>query len=1184
VPLPERDETIETIEYSDGFGRLLQARAQAEHVIFGDPAFGGAVLPIAQKDGDGTRQDVTGTKNSDPLRPNVVVSGWQVYDNKGRVVEKYEPLFAEGWIYQWVADATRGQHATMLYDPRGQVIRTINPDGSEQRVIYGVPDDPGSPERFAPTPWEAYTYDANDNAGRTHGNEAWGYRQHWNTPSSIVIDALGRTVEAVARNRAAGDPLPPIEEHRTTSTYDIRGNLLTVTDQLGRVAFEHVYDLANRPLRIKSIDAGVRRTVLDAAGNVIEVRDKKGALVLRAYDRLNRPTYLWACNEENESLTLRERIVYGDESALALSPQQNLRGRVYQHNDEAGQLTFEAYDFKGNLLRKTRQVIDPAAVLSVFESPPPNWDIAPFRVDWNKALVLGASYTTTTSYDALNRVKAAEYPRDVELTAPEERRVLRPRYNRAGALEQVQIERVSAGQVLNTDVFVERIAYNAKGQRVLIAYGNRIMTRYAYDPDTFRLVRMRTERYAAPTGLTYQPDGKLLQDIAYTYDLAGNILGIADVTPGCGLPADPDRLARAFTYDPLYRLLSATGRETDILPPPGRDPADAWEGHPHLTDMTKARGYTQSYTYDPAGNVTQIKHIAPGNTFNRDFALQTSTGATVPDNNRLSVVTIRGDDFRYTYDDNGNLTQENSDRHFEWDHADRMRVFRTQTAGAEPSVHAHYVYDASGQRVMKLARNQAGPVEVTVYIDGNFEHHLELNQASYAVERENNTLHVMDNQSCIALLRMGAAFPGDSTPNVKYHLSDHLGSSNVVIGGATVADNDLINREEYYPYGETSFGSFARKRYRFTGKERDEESGLYYHGARYYAPWLARWASCDPAGMVDGTNLYRYTMSNPISLADSTGMAAGNEGTPLQEPLPGGTPLTPNEAGQSVLIGHEASPVGGVTDIELHSCDCAAEVPLTNGTPLFTPERIAYWSGVLYGTAQAVAFGGFLLPSPARDNKDFELGRGIGLQATGTTLMITGLIGTIGGGGVSGTGAGAIVGVPVAGVSAAYALQGAAAAEVGASVEARALAMMATTGRDSRSSEKDDDDESDRPEPQKTKKNATERPLLKPGTKEWDAAVKNLRSANDGRPRNYRVSTLDDARRLLQESRGYLPGYGKYGQSAPDLYRKGYELHLSEAYPGSRAPMNNLPHIKWKDWDNNAYGHIYYDVYRFIGY
>ena len=118
-------------------------------------------------------------------------------------------------------------------------------------------------------------------------------QHHWNTPASIVVDALGRTVEAVERNRRDPPSRRPTSCHRRVpyaSTYDIRGNLLTVTDALGRACFAHVYDLANRRLRTESIDAGLRRTVLDAAGDVIEGRDSKGALVLHAYDQLNRPT------------------------------------------------------------------------------------------------------------------------------------------------------------------------------------------------------------------------------------------------------------------------------------------------------------------------------------------------------------------------------------------------------------------------------------------------------------------------------------------------------------------------------------------------------------------------------------------------------------------------------------------------------------------------------------------------------------------------------------------------------------------------------------------------------------------------------------------------------------------------------------------------------------------------------
>src|SRR5262249_27229813 len=155
--------------------------------------------------------------------------------------------------------------------------------------------------------------------------------------------------------------------------------------------------------------------------------------------------------------------------------------------------------------------------------------------------------------------------------------------------------------------------------------------------------------------------------------------------------------------------------------------------------------------------------------------------------------------------------------------------------------------------------------EVTVYIDGIFEQQYVVQGG---VTLENNTLHVMDNQVRIVSVRVGDPFLDDTTPAVKYHLGDHLSSSNLVIDKA----GNWINREEYTPYGETSFGSFSRKRYRFTGKERDEESGLNYHGARYCAPWLARWTNCDPLGMTDGFSLYTFVRGNPLKLVDKNGL------------------------------------------------------------------------------------------------------------------------------------------------------------------------------------------------------------------------------------------------------------------------------------------------------------------------
>jgi YD repeat-containing protein len=502
VPFPQRNETIETREYSDGFGRLLQTRAQGEEVRFGDAVFGGGekVLPAKQADGPGG--DVVGVSNANPANPNVVVSGWQVYDNKGKVVEKYEPFFSAGWDYAAPTDDQKGQKATMFYDPRGQVIRTINPDGSEQRVIHGVPGTITVPDleklgrdEFEPTPWETYTYDANDLAplsqsatGASLANAA--PTSHHFTPASIEIDALGRAVKAIERN----GPAPSTDWHITRSTYDIQGNVLTITDALGREAFKHVYDLAKHPLRIESIDAGIRRTVLDAAGNVVERRDSKGALVLHAYDKVNRPILLWARDGANQPLTLREKRVYGDDPNLRLSSHEiaegNLLGKLYQHYDEAGLLTFAAfdlgdnltaaYDFKDNLLEKKREVIADSAILSALNSGTGSANT--FVVNWDSPPALEGKYETSTTYDALNRIKSMQYPKDVDGN----RKTLTPTYNRAGVLESVK---------LDGETYVARIAYNAKGQRTLIAYGNGVMTRYAYDEHTFRLVRLRTEHY-----------------------------------------------------------------------------------------------------------------------------------------------------------------------------------------------------------------------------------------------------------------------------------------------------------------------------------------------------------------------------------------------------------------------------------------------------------------------------------------------------------------------------------------------------------------------------------------------------------------------------------------------------------------------------------------------------------------
>lgn len=225
----------------------------------------------------------------------------------------------------------------------------------------------------------------------------------------------------------------------------------------------------------------------------------------------------------------------------------------------------------------------------------------------------------------------------------------------------------------------------------------------------------------------------------------------------------------------------------------------------------------------------------------------------------------------YRHDGSGNVVQENAHRRFTWNHSDRMTSFHTQLDGEGMS--AYYLYDSVGKRVKKVVHRKGGNVETAVYVDDLFEHHQWVQVGGDS--GENNWYHVRDNENQIVLMRVGSSYPLDEGPSIQYHLTDHTGSKTLSVD----REGGFINHEEYTPYGETSFGSFARKRYRFSGKERDEESGLYYYGARYYSPWLLRWRSPDPDSPASGVNVYIFAYNNPIKYRDPTGRQPENSET-----------------------------------------------------------------------------------------------------------------------------------------------------------------------------------------------------------------------------------------------------------------------------------------------------------------
>jgi RHS repeat-associated protein len=230
---------------------------------------------------------------------------------------------------------------------------------------------------------------------------------------------------------------------------------------------------------------------------------------------------------------------------------------------------------------------------------------------------------------------------------------------------------------------------------------------------------------------------------------------------------------------------------------------------------------------------------------------------------------------RYVPDAHGNMTQMNQlpplmDHlpTMEWDFKDQLAHVVKSGAGD-----VYFTYDASGQRVRKVWVH-SGITEERIYLDG-FELYRRHENGGIVLERE--TLHIMDDTRRIAMVEtktIDTSVPNLTvTPRIRYQCSNHLGSTTLELDET----GQVISYEEYHPYGTSAYrattGSVevSAKRYRYTGKERDEETGLYYHGARYYACWLGRWTSADPAGMVDATSLYVYVQDNPAGFHDDNG-------------------------------------------------------------------------------------------------------------------------------------------------------------------------------------------------------------------------------------------------------------------------------------------------------------------------
>ena len=294
----------------------------------------------------------------------------------------------------------------------------------------------------------------------------------------------------------------------------------------------------------------------------------------------------------------------------------------------------------------------------------------------------------------------------------------------------------------------------------------------------------------------------------------------------------------------------------------------------HPNDLQALRNYTERYEYDSVGNFVDLAHRFNGAGWTRSYEYEENSLLEAgKKSNRLTRTTV-GNGLNqvepYTHDAHGNMTSMPHLAAMVWDFKDQFQQADLGGGGT-----AYYVYDGAGQRVRKVIESQNGARQKERLYLGGFEIYREYNGAGISLERE--SLHILDDKQRIALVETQTVPNGNPVntpvPLQRYQLGNHLGSSSIELG----KDGSLIAYEEYHPYGTTSFqagrsaAEVSLKRYRYTGKERDEESGLCHFGARYYACWIGRWTTCDPIGLKDGPNLYAYVRNNPLRYRDPAG-------------------------------------------------------------------------------------------------------------------------------------------------------------------------------------------------------------------------------------------------------------------------------------------------------------------------
>ncbi len=813
-----------SLSYYDGSGRTIMSKMRAE------------AGPALQRDGTGaiiTSPD--GTPSLAPVAERWASTGWTTFNAKGEPIRSFEGFFSTSPAFEDDALLQGLGHGTQqFYDAAGRLLQRLMPDGAVELFEYGA--------------WWNRSYDAND----TVATSAWRLSReilppthpdrhaldvtlpHADTPIELAFDGAGRTIMA-----REDDGLGNSRIIRTLFGWD--GLPQTVTDARGLTSTRRTHDMAGRLIREVSADAGTTVLLHDAYDNQVGATLANGVEVTTQFDAMDR--VITVSVDDGVTNRQAEAYTYADDPNDPVTQRANLYGHPVEAHDEAGRYRLISATPFGTALHQETQFFDDVDAVVDLQAPPA---LSP------------EVFTDRMQLNALDRVIREERP---------DGSVITPNFGQRGALAAMTVA-TADGSVAPLEV-ISGIVNSIEDQRETAVMGNGVTLTRSYDPMTRRVTRIQAQRSIAGGRAA------LLQDLNYTYDPVGNITTCRDLAHGTSAggasaffsASTPVSADRRYGYDAFYRLTNCEGRAHPALTGGAARP-----GTVALADGSQLERFTQTYTYDLGGNLTRLRHSATASNWTNDFWVDAASNRSRRVTDTMASFGAGGE--RLRMEDISQLT---------WRHDQRLSrvVVVDRSADARPDDDEVYVYDAGGTRTRKVTRRLLADGSIdrreVLYL-GGCEIHRHFRGAAQILER--HTTRISDGLSEIAEMHR---WTQDDTARetdqpgshlVRYMLSDHLGSATLRLDEAA----QIISYEEYLPFGAAAFvaADSARevslKSSGFIAKERDATTGLHYIGQRYYASWLCRWISPDPAGDVDSPNLFIYAKNNPIVNLDPTGL------------------------------------------------------------------------------------------------------------------------------------------------------------------------------------------------------------------------------------------------------------------------------------------------------------------------